>query len=159
MIETVFDYEALPKKRMAAGALFLNEEGHILIVKPTYRQDWLLPGGVIEASESPREACIREVKEELNLEVALGQLLCVEYLSKDLQQTECVQFVFYGGQLNTSQIRSITLPEAELREYRFSPCDEACLLLSRKLAKRLPYCLQALKDNMTIYLEDGWSPA
>lgn len=159
MIETAYNYEALPKKRMAAGALFLNEAGNILIVKPTYRPDWLLPGGTVEENESPREACAREIKEELNLEVFLEHLLCIEYLSKDLQQTESVQFVFYGGQLSQTQIQTIVLPAIELNEYRFSPRDEACLLLSRKLAKRLPYCLLALKENMTIYLEDGCPPS
>ncbi len=33
-------YEQLPKKRMAAGALFLNERQEILIVKPAYREFW-----------------------------------------------------------------------------------------------------------------------
>jgi ADP-ribose pyrophosphatase YjhB (NUDIX family) len=155
MIETAYDYDALPKKRMAAGALILNEAGNILIVKPTYRYDWLFPGGVVEEQESPRSACIRELKEELNLEITLGQLLCVEYLSKDLQQTECVQFAFYGGILSEAQIMAIALPEEELCEYRFVPLEEAITLLSRKLARRLPYCLEALTGDGTMYLEDG----
>ncbi len=103
MTDTIYNYEVLPKKRMAAGALFLNEEGKILIVKPTYRPDWLLPGGSVEKEESPREACIREIQEELHLEIALERLLCIEYLSTDPAQTECVQFVFYGGQITNSQ--------------------------------------------------------
>jgi ADP-ribose pyrophosphatase YjhB (NUDIX family) len=158
MIEAAYNYNALPKKRMAAGALFLDKVGNILIVKPTYRQDWLLPGGSVEESESPRDACIREVKEELNLEMPLEQLLCVEYLSNDLQQTESVQFVFYGGRLSDIQISAIEIPAEELSEYRFSPFEEAERLLSRKLAKRLPYCLKALEINVPIYLEDGRTP-
>jgi hypothetical protein len=40
-----FIYSAsLPGKRMAAGCLFLNEVDDVLIVKPIYRSDWLLPG-------------------------------------------------------------------------------------------------------------------
>ena len=72
-------YEQLPKKRMAAGALFLNERQEILIVKPAYREFWLLPGGVIEDGESPRQACMREIREELGLEVWVEKLLCVDY--------------------------------------------------------------------------------
>ncbi len=75
MTDTIYNYEALPKKRMAAGALFLNEEEKILIVKPTYRPDWLLPGGSVEKEESPREACIQEIQEELCLEIVLERLL------------------------------------------------------------------------------------
>jgi 8-oxo-dGTP diphosphatase len=72
------NFEMLPKKRMASAALFLNAQNDMLIVKPIYRKDWLLPGGVVEERESPRQACIREVKEELGLDVAESQLLCVD---------------------------------------------------------------------------------
>ncbi|GAB4532071.1 MAG: hypothetical protein Tsb0014_16140 [Pleurocapsa sp.] len=50
---------SLPKKIMGAGCLLFNTEGKILIVKPTYKDAWNLPGGVVEANESPRNACIR----------------------------------------------------------------------------------------------------
>ncbi len=154
-METIYNYATLPKKRLAASALVLNEYGHILIVKPTYRPDWLLPGGAVEDLESPREACLREVREELGIEIALQRLLCVEYLSEELPQTECVQFVFYGGQFNTEQMQAITLPDDELSEYRFVTLEEAMLLLSRKLARRLPYCVQALYEQTAWYVEDG----
>jgi 8-oxo-dGTP diphosphatase len=155
MTDSTYNYQTLPKKRMAAGALFLNEKGNILIVKPAYRPEWLLPGGCIELYESPREACIREVLEELHLEVSLEKLLCVEYLSEEHEQTECIQFSFYGGVLSQKQIDDIILPSEELREYIFAPLEQAVCLLSLKLAKRVPYCIQALSENATIYLEDG----
>ena len=155
MIDSFYNYQALPKKRMASNALFLNEEGKILIVKPTYRRDWLLPGGIIEEHESPYAACIREIREELGLDIPLGRLLCVEYLSEEGEQTECVQFSFSGGMLGEMQIRGIQLPFDELSEYLFSPLEDAVRLLSPKLSKRLPYCLQALRENLTVYLEDG----
>jgi 8-oxo-dGTP diphosphatase len=153
-----YSYETMAKKRMTASALFLNKTGEVLIVKPTYRPDWLLPGGLVEEYESPRKACAREIQEELNLTISFTQLLCIEYLSEDSKQTESVQFVFYGGLLEEVQLPSITLPEAELSEYRFVPREEAQRLLSCKLAKRLPYCFKALKENTTLYLEDGIIP-
>ena len=153
-----YDYAAMPKKRLAASALFLNGEGNVLIVKPSYRQDWLLPGGTVEFNESPREACIREVMEELNLRLPPQRLLCIEYHSDDTKQAESVQFVFYGGKLEESQILSLTIPDSELSDYRFSPREEAIQLLSHKLAKRLPYCLQAIEENTTFYIEDGKEP-
>jgi 8-oxo-dGTP diphosphatase len=154
-MESIYNYATLPKKRMAAGVLLLNEHGHILIVKPTYRPDWLLPGGAVEDLESPGEACLREVREELGVEIVLERLLCVEYLSEELPQTECVQFVFSGSRLDAGQRQAITLPGNELSEYRFVPLEEAMLLLSRKLARRLPYCVQALHEQTALYLEDG----
>jgi 8-oxo-dGTP diphosphatase len=150
-----YNFAAMPTKRMAAGAIFLNAIDNILIVKPTYRPDWLIPGGTIEADESPRNACEREIKEELDLDIPCDRLLCVEYLSKSAQQTESVHFVFYGGILTTIQIQQITLPDVELSEYRFSPIEEALTLLNSRLARRVPHCLQALQENGLVYLEDG----
>ena len=50
-----------------------------IILKPTYKNHWLLPGGVVEANESPRQACIREVKEETDIDCQLTRLLCIDY--------------------------------------------------------------------------------
>lgn len=90
----------LPGKRMAAGALFLNARQEILIVKPTYREDWLVPGGVIERDESPYRACLREIREELGLDLLLHRLLCIEYKLPHGASSESVQFIFYGGVLD-----------------------------------------------------------
>ena len=79
-------YETLPKKRLAVGVIFLDEQEQLLVVKPTYRAYWLLPGGVVEDNESPQQACRREVQEELQLQVAIDRLLCVDYLQSKLKK-------------------------------------------------------------------------
>ena len=65
---------SLPKKRMSAGALFFDEAGRLLVVEPAYKSNWEIPGGAVELNESPRQACVREVKEELGLERPLLHL-------------------------------------------------------------------------------------
>jgi 8-oxo-dGTP diphosphatase len=154
MIPTNY-YETLPQKRMASSVFFFDSAGNILIVKPTYRPYWLLPGGCVEENESPRDACIREVKEELGIEITVLHFLGLDYLSRENEETECIQFAFYGGTLSPSQIRMITLPPAELQDYRFLPPKEVLPILSPKLAKGLPHYLEALKRNTTVYLENG----
>lgn len=150
-------YDTLPKKRMAAEVIFLDEHGDILIVKPTYRPEWLFPGGSIEENESPRIGGIREVREELGLDVEIRQLLCIDYLSAEPGKNESLQFVFYGGVLSQAQIEQIVLQESELSAYRFVDCEEAPCLLSKNLARRLLPSLRALQQNITIYLENGQS--
>ncbi len=145
----------LPKKRMAAGALCLNEQREILIVKPTYRPDWLIPGGLIELNESPRVACAREVCEEIGLKLPIQRLLGVDYTSPDGVRTESLQFIFWGGVLDVQQIARIRLREDELSAYRFVTLHEAQRLLNPHLAKRIAPCLFALEQNRTLYLEDG----
>lgn len=154
MNETEF-YASLPKKRMGAGALFFNQEGALLLVKPTYRDYWLLPGGAIEENESPFQACVREVHEELGLELALGRLLCLDYVSRQGIITESFQFIFSGGMLTEAQIGAISLPQDELSEFRFIEWTEAVALVSPRMSKRIEYCLQALEKETAIYLEEG----
>lgn len=155
-IMSEFDFTAqLPMKRMAAGALLLNAERHFLIVQPTYRDEWILPGGVVEAHESPGAACLREVKEELGLNVSLERLLCVEYRSTAPPKTECLQFVFYCGVLSPSQIQRITLPADELNNYCFVSINEAQDKLASLSAQRIQWVWKALQEQRTIYAEDG----
>jgi ADP-ribose pyrophosphatase YjhB (NUDIX family) len=144
----------LPGKRMASGCVFLNAAGEVLIVKPTYRAGWLLPGGSVEKDESPAKGCVREIREELDLEKPVLRLLCLEYQSAHSRGTESLQFIFYGGLLSESEIASIRLPADELSAYRFCTRAEALSLLIPKLAERTEFALRALDENTILYLED-----
>ena len=45
-----------------------------------YKDGWEFPGGKIEPGESPQQALIREIGEELDIQIAVGDLLStVEY--------------------------------------------------------------------------------
>jgi ADP-ribose pyrophosphatase YjhB (NUDIX family) len=153
MTDCIF-YKNLPKKRMGTGALFFNEDGEMLILKPTYKDGWTIPGGVIEADESPREACEREIKEEIGLDVKIKGFLCVDY-KRGKRTSESLQFIFHGGILTPEQVGNIKLSPGEISEYKFLKTDEAVSLLSKGLQSRIPNCLEALKNNAPVYLEDG----
>jgi 8-oxo-dGTP diphosphatase len=144
-----------PAKRMAAGAFLLNQQGQLLIVKPTYRDDWLIPGGMIEEHESPRQACVREVWEEIGLTLAITRLLCVEYQSRDGSKSENIQFIFDGGVLSEAQIQQMVIPSDELAEYTFIPYPDALQLLNKKLGRRIGHAIHARAQQQVVYLEDG----
>ena len=146
----------LPKKRMGAGCLFCDRQGKILILKPTYKEHWLLPGGVIEANESPRQACIREVKEETGIDCQLTRLLCVDYVSVRPHKIESIQFVFYGGII--SREAKISLPRKEIALYQFVESVTALSMLGVNSQRRLKSCLPYLNSQTTVYLENGRQP-
>jgi ADP-ribose pyrophosphatase YjhB (NUDIX family) len=61
---------ALPAIPVSSGALIFDRSGRLLILKPTYKSGWTIPGGVMEADrETPWQACRREVREECGIEL------------------------------------------------------------------------------------------
>ena len=61
-------------------AAILEKDGKILIAKRKTGDElfaglWEFPGGKIEEDESPEECMARELKEELNIEVKVGELI------------------------------------------------------------------------------------
>ncbi len=149
---------SLPKKRMSAGALFFDEMGRLLVVEPAYKSNWEIPGGAVEMNESPRQACVREVEEELGLKRPLRQLLSVDYLSESLDKTEALVFIFLGGVLSDDEIQFIQLPASELLSYAFLQPTEAYGRFNQRLARRVRQSLQALENGQTIYMENQQTP-
>jgi len=148
-------YKNLPQKRMGAGVFFLNAKGEVLVVKPSYKDHWSVPGGVVDENESPRDACVREVKEELGIDVNRVDMLCLDYMPTDGEKNESLQFVFYGGILSEEQISAIKLDGKELVELKFVLPEEAIKLWGKNMAKRAPECFNAIKTGSSIYLENG----
>ncbi|MEQ4306298.1 NUDIX hydrolase [Plantactinospora sp. B6F1] len=150
------DYTAtLPRKRMGSGVLLRDDDGRILLVEPVYKDYWELPGGAVDADESPYDAAVRELKEELGLSIAPGRLLVVDWVPPRTGRTEGVMFVYDGGILDATRTGEIHLPADELRGWAWSTLAEAQQRLSPLLARRVAVALEAVTDGVTGYLEDG----
>ena len=140
---------------MGVGALILNEKNELLIVKPSYKDHWSVPGGGVDENESPRNACVREVKEEIGLDIENPKFLCVDWTSPTPEKGESLQFIFFGGILRQEQISKIKLQPEEIAEHQFLPLEKALPLLSEKLKRRIPKCLDAMKNQTALYLENA----
>ena len=147
-----------PKKRIACGVIFLNAANEILIAKPTYKDGWTLPGGIVEKGESPLEGARRESMEEVGLSLAERKLLCLDHRYNAEDNDDALQLIFFGGILSEKEISSIKLQKAELSEYRFVNVTEALKLLRPKIGNRTAVALQALETGSIIYLENGKKP-
>jgi 8-oxo-dGTP pyrophosphatase MutT (NUDIX family) len=137
---------------MGAGAVIRNAAGEVLVVKPVYKAGWELPGGAVEAGESPRAACERELFEELGLQLEVGPMVCVDYNSPMDDYVESLMFLFDVAPLDDATGASILLDPAELSEHRFVALDEALELLDPRVARRLDAVMRPGATGA--YLED-----
>lgn len=144
--------KGLPKKRMGVGVLIFNGSGEILLVKPIYKDHWSFVGGVVDANESPRQACIREVKEEIDLDIS-PEFVSISYYPETDEKTESLQFLFNAGKISQDQIDKIKIDQKEIGEYRFFKIEEIEKVLTETGFNRLQKSLEAIKNNGTIYLE------
>jgi len=140
---------------MGAGALLTDGQGRVLVVEPTYKSYWEIPGGSVEADESPHAAVVRELKEELGLSVPVGGLLVVDWVPPRPDRTEGLMLVFDGGVLTPSYTEQIRLPADELRGWAWCTEQEAGERLSDLLTRRITAAARARAEGTVVYLENG----
>ncbi|MFF5450409.1 NUDIX domain-containing protein [Streptomyces sp. NPDC012950] len=153
------EHEAkMARPRMAAGALFFDESDRVLLIEPSYKDYLDIPGGYVEEGESPRQACVREVQEELGIAPHIGRLLAVDW-APNQGEGDKVLYLFDGGRLSVEQREQIALQADEIRGYDFHNPDQVPGLTIPRLARRITAAIQARTNGLTAYLEHGQSPA
>ncbi|WP_052847529.1 NUDIX domain-containing protein [Streptomyces avicenniae] len=148
---------------LSATAVITDPFGRVLVVEPTYRDTLLLPGGGIEAGETPAEGCRREIAEETGLGLEPGRVLAVDHVSPaiegipdDLPFPGDIHIVFDGGTVPEETAGRLRLPADELAGARFLPAGEAATRMARAEGRRLLAALRARWGQPgPVYLQDG----
>jgi 8-oxo-dGTP pyrophosphatase MutT (NUDIX family) len=150
--------------------MIFDRDGRLLILKPTYKKGWTIPGGVMEAGgETPWRACQREVSEETGLQVTRGRLACVDFRPPRPQRAPepgrpgkparpgGLRFLFDCGAFGPQALESIVLQAEEISESRLLPRSEALPLLSKPVRRRVRAATRAgtVRAGTVLYLEDG----
>jgi 8-oxo-dGTP pyrophosphatase MutT (NUDIX family) len=144
---------ALPVKRAIAQGLLRDQSGRVLLCELTYKAEWDLPGGVVDPAESPADCVVREVREELGLEVQPRSLLAVNWLPPWRGWTDATVFVFDLGVVDDDLVGRTTLERREIRGLHWVGDEE----LEERVA---PYnqrllAFLATHTGPTAYLENG----
>jgi 8-oxo-dGTP diphosphatase len=144
---------ALPAIPASAGALIFDGARRLLILKPTYKAGWTIPGGVMEADgETPWDACRREVREECGIDVRGGRLACVDFRPGRPGHPGGVRFLFDCGTAHEAALAAIAVQPEEVADYRLVPPDEALALLRPPIRRRVR---AATRHRRCVYLENG----
>ena len=110
-------------------AAIIAEKGRIFATQRGYgefKDGWEFPGGKIEEGEMPQQALVREIQEELDTEVEVGDLLgTVEYDYPTFHLSmQCFLCRIKSGRLNLKEHEAARwLAEDELDSVDWLPAD------------------------------------
>jgi 8-oxo-dGTP diphosphatase len=142
--------ESFATPRVAAGALFVDDQSRVLLVHPTYKETWDIPGGYVERGESPAAACRREIKEELGLDRTPVRLISVDWAPSD-NEGDKLLFLFDCGPLGLDEER-IRLDAVELDRWEWVALEQ----LDQYAINRITYRIRAaITTPNATYLEHG----
>jgi 8-oxo-dGTP pyrophosphatase MutT (NUDIX family) len=150
----------LPRKRAISQMLIRARsqagDDRVLLCQLTYKNDWDLPGGVVEVGESPQLAVAREVQEELGLTIEAGPLVLTDWLPPWGGWDDAVCLVFDGGVHDESILDSVVRQQREIRAARFCTIEEVHELCADFTARRLVAALRNVSDDPgPSYTESG----
>lgn len=141
----------LPTKRLIGHAVARNASGQVLLLQTSYKDDWELPGGVIEPGEPPRAGATREIQEELGLTVELGPPVLIDWMPPSLGWSDAVEYLYDLGTLDDEQIAAMHA-DAEIDAYHWVDPDRVAAHVTPLSARRIALVLQ----GGTHHTEDGY---
>jgi 8-oxo-dGTP diphosphatase len=111
-------------------AAIIKDKDKILIAQRNSKDHlagkWEFPGGKIEPGETPEECLVREIREELRIDVEIGSFYDDNvYGSKD----QAIHLLFYWAEVMNGKITAIVhddvkwITTKELARFDFAPAD------------------------------------
>ena len=117
-------------KQIEVVAAIVCKEDRIFATQRGYgewKDWWEFPGGKMEVGETPEDALVREIREELSAEISVGELLTtVEYDYPKFHLTmHCFLCTLVGDALHLNEHEAARwLTKDELDTVKWLPADE-----------------------------------
>ena len=127
---THFSAENRNRKRiLVVAAVIFDNDGRIFATQRGYgdwKDWWEFPGGKMETGETPQQALKREIHEELDAEIEVGELLrTIDYDYPNFHLTmHCFRCRLMGGVTLKEHEAAKWLQPEELNSVNWLPADE-----------------------------------
>jgi ADP-ribose pyrophosphatase YjhB (NUDIX family) len=113
-----------------------------------------IPGGYVEAGESPKAACVREVAEDLGLSPTIGDHLIVDW-APAADEGDKLLFIFDGGILPEKDRAQVHFVDGELTDWQFVAITDLEAYVPARLARRITTAAVARQRARPAYAEHG----
>ncbi|ARF53554.1 NUDIX hydrolase [Streptomyces gilvosporeus] len=143
-----------PAPVMAVDALIRDADGRLLLVDPSYKDGWDLPGGMVD-DEEPSAGLTRELREELGIQAHIGRLLAVDSLPKEFYGRSLVAHIYAARLPQSTALADLVLQQDEIRDAAYVPEREALERLPEVLRRRVAAALEAERGAHTAHLREG----
>jgi 8-oxo-dGTP pyrophosphatase MutT (NUDIX family) len=100
-----------------AQKALIEKDGKVLISLDTNVENWDLPGGRIHTGENPKEALAREVKEEIGVDIVVGDPFYTDFAGLN-------RFLVVYHTTLADPTQPFTLAADEIKEVRWISKDE-----------------------------------
>ena len=108
--------ERFHKRTSSVVVILMLPDERVITVKAHYKAYWSFPGGLIDDGETPAQAGVREVKEEVGLTIDAKDLQFVMVADRESPQMRTYQFVFECA-IPESALEQIVMDTRELSHY------------------------------------------
>ncbi len=127
------------------GGLIFNKKGELLLVKsPKWFNRYSIPGGHVEVGEDFGTALRREVKEEVDLDIEVKDLLYFKEVIYTKEYWKPKHFIFFDFYCTTNNDAGVKIDGQEIIGYIWIKPEEALRLRTDSFTKR------AIKDYLSL---------